>query len=382
MKILSHISQLKNDTEELTPVKKGKKSYYKGFKKVGDGNTRLYPNASMNSHLDYLRITGVCEDVPKFALLADYISKNHTLEFDKPWSPGSQANFFANRIIGSRGWRGGFEILKEGHKVSYMIDLSGEFFEGKSVIDQWRLAKGLKSHFGARATRDDIAVDDPSYSVIPIEQMVKACEDGHNFGFQKIGYHSSGFCKGQQSETYNFGSRESGKFVRVYDHEGECLRFEAEFKRGYANPIFEQFADLERPEEMPDEQWEVELQKFLSSVAIGAIDFRDRGNRKDKIRAGRRDSTRLPFYQEFVDFLGGNHYRIKLEKPVKTILKAVNWVVKQCAPTLSMLKQGLGAKNFNPWLKEVLEKAEDRLSNQQNLWVKEIKLSPGNYMLE
>ena len=380
MKILSHISQLKNDTEELTPVEKGKNSYYKGFAKVGNGNTRLKPITDVESHLDYLRIAGTLSNPQDFALLADYLSKEHSLEFDQPWSPGSRANYFPNRIIGARGIRGGFGILEDG-TVAYMIDLSGEYFEGKKVVDQWLLCAGLDSHYGARATRIDTAIDDPSYAVVPIEQMVNACNDGHNFGFKKVGYHSSGFCRGEQSETYEFGSRESGKFVRVYDHDHESLRFEAEFKRGYANPIFESFARLERPENMTHDEWEIELQKHLASIAVGAIDFRDRGNRKEKSRAGTRDSVRLPFYQEFIDFLGANHYRIKLVKPAKTILKAINWVVRQCAPTLTMLRQGLGWKNFNPWLKNVLTKAEDRLNNQQELWVKEIQKNPKVYML-
>ena len=379
MKILSHIQKLRPQENSLTGVRNSKKAYYRGFDRDGYGNTRLKPIACVESHLDYLRVAGEVESPDEFALLACFISKDYALEFDTPWSPGSAANYYPNRILGSRGIRGGFNIEEEG-TVRYMVDLSGEYFEGMSVVDSWRLLKGLTERFRARGTRIDIAIDDPEYQAIPVKKMVSACQEGYNFGFKKIGYHSSGFCGERQSETFTFGSRESGKFVRVYDHDEECLRFEVEFKRGYANPIFQELGKLERPDGMPDRKWEILLQKQLSSIAVGAIDFRDRGRRKDKGKAGYRDSERLEFYQEFIDFLGASHYRIKLEKPAKTIRKSIDWFVNQCAPTLSMIQLGVGWKNFHPWLREVLKRASLSLDNQKNLWIKEIQKNPKSYL--
>ena len=380
VKLLSHISQAEHKATKSTSVE-SKKACYKGFAKDGHGNTRLKPISYVESHLDYLRIK--IEDISPENLepLICYISKDFVVEMDKPWSPGGGAKYFSNKIISGRGVRGGFDINEENGMVALIIDLPGEYFEGKTVVDQWRLCTGLKLHFGVRATRIDIAIDDPSYLQIPIQQMVEACNDGHNFGFKKIGYHSSGFCGDKQDETYTFGSRDSGKYVRVYDHEGECLRFEAEMKRGYAEPIFETLASMERPEGMSNEDWEVLLQQRLSSITVGALDFRDRGDRQDKSRAGVRDSVRLPFYQKFIDFLGCEHYRIKLEKPSKSIQKAINWFKKQCSPTLSMIEQGLGKNKFDKWLESVLTRASERLDNQKEIWVKEMQSSPQVYAI-
>ena len=137
MKTLSHIQQVENSTEILTPDEKQEKSSFKGFAKGGHGNTRPKPITRVNSHLDYLRVTGILSNPQEFGLLADCITKDYTLEFDSSWSPGSRANFYPNRVVGSRGMRGGFEIDDNGN-VRYMIDLSGEYFDGKSIVDQWR----------------------------------------------------------------------------------------------------------------------------------------------------------------------------------------------------------------------------------------------------
>lgn len=377
---LSHNQEEKNSTVLSKIADKQEKACYKGFAKDGNGNTRLKPIQVVEGHLDYLRVAGSCSDSQEFALLASYISQDYSLEFDTPWSPGRGGNFFPNRIIGSRKVKGGFEIQEDG-SVDYMIDLSGEYFEGKSVVDQWRLVTGLKAKYQGRATRIDCAIDDYSYSVIPIAEMLKACQEGHNFGFRKIGHHSSGFCGEEQRETYEFGSRESGKFVRVYDHDSESLRFEAEFKREYAKQVFEAIAALERPSEMPDEKWEIELQKFFASIAVGAIDFRNRGNRKDKKRAGERDSVRLEFYQNFIDFLDCQHFRMKLKKPAKSILKSINWIIRQCSPVLSTIQQGMGKINFVEWLNDKLFEASYRLDKEKEIWIKDMQRNPRMYMI-
>lgn len=395
MKLLSHTSQLRSKTKK-SPKSESRKSHYKGFARDGSGNTRPNPNVKLKSvvdcssnnddmgfiqsHIDYLRIRLVGISPETFESLTAFISGDFVIEMDTFWSPGSGVVGYPNKLIGARGAMGGFYVDDETGLISTMISLSGEYFEGINVVDQWRLCLGLIFRFNVRVTRLDTAIDDPSYFAIPIADMVEACEQGHNFGFKKIGYHSSGNAGDCQRETRTFGSRESGKFVRAYDHDGECLRLEAEFKRGYPQPILEGFAKLERPDGMSNKDWEVELQKYLSSVTVGAIDFRDRGNRKDKTRAGRRDSVRLPFYQNFIDLLQTVHYRVKLPKRTKSISKSIEWVKRQCAPTLSMIYEGMGKFNFNIWLKDTLDNGTERLNNEKHIWIKDIQRNPKMYM--
>lgn len=354
--------------------------------KDGNGNTRLKPKNTLEAHLDYYRCHKGAITYDEFQLIINFIIKEHVVEFDRPWSPGAGAVFFPHKVIGTRGVVGGFNVDDDG-LYSFMIDLPGEYFQGMSATDQWRLMMGLHVRYKVKCSRIDIAIDDPTYSIIPVDEMRKACNDKLNFGFRKMIWYEGGICGEHLSGTLGMGSRNSGKYVRVYDHSRECMRYEVEFKRGYAQPVFEQLATLSRKEYddtgnnissqsegniSSSDNWDIDVQKTMASIAIGAIDFRDRGNRKDATRAGVRDSKRVDFYQQFIDKIDVIPFKIRVSCPAKTITKTLEWVKRQCAPTLAMLVEGFGRHNFNLWMKEIVENGSGRLNNQKQLWANEI----------
>ena len=354
--------------------------------KDGNGNTRLNPRDTPETHLDYFRIRKDAITYDEFQLIINFIMKEHVVEIDRPWSPGAGAVFFPHKVIGVRGFVGGFNVDDDG-LYSFMADMPGEYFQGMSATDQWRLMMGLHVRYKVKCTRIDIAFDDPTYSIIPFDEMKKACEQGFNFGFRNYETHASGKCGESLLKTLGMGSRNSGKYVRAYDHNGECMRYEVEFKRRYAQPVFEQLASLERGgyddignnvSSQPQgnlsssDNWDINVQKTMASIALGAIDFRDRGTRKDAIRAGFRDSKRVDFYQQFIDKIGIVPFKVRLPCPSRTITKTLEWVKRQCAPTLAMLTEGMGRHSFNLWMKEIVENGSQRLSNQKQLWANEI----------
>ena len=377
VKTLSHTLQEKNGSKLPSTDNSSTVPYYSSTEKDGNGNTRLKPIADLEVHVDYVRVRKDNILPQEFELLINYISRNNTVEIDKPWSPGAGAVYFPHRVIGTHGVVGGFEFTEDG-LYNLMIDLPGAYFESKSAVDQWNLIRGLYHCYSVRCTRIDLAIDDYSYQLIPLNEMTVACSKKQNFGFRKHRTILDGDAGENRARTEYFGSRNSGKMVRVYDHDGECHRFEAEYKRGFAQPIFEELAILER--NCSGEDWDKEVQKKIASIAVGAIDFRDRGNRKDKSRVGLRDSHRLDFYQQFMDNIKASHCKIRLLKPEKSIRKTLNWVKRQCAPTLSMLFDGFGRHEFNLWMKEVIEIGSERMSNQKNLWSSEIQKNRQIYL--
>jgi hypothetical protein len=362
--------------------------------KDGAGDTRLKPKNQFETHLDYLRIRKDAITHTDFQMLVEFIMGDCTLEFDRPWSPGAGAIFFPHKVIGTHGVVGGFNVDEEGLYYT-MIDIPGGYFEGKNATDQWRLIQGLYHRYQVKCTRIDIAFDDYSYSMIPLAEMIEACDKKQNFGFRNRNKAANWICGEKSKDTEYFGSRNSGKMVRVYDHLSECLRYEAEFKRQYAQPVFSLLASLERDVDNPSsitdksgnpwnfpssDNWDINVQRTMASVAFGAIDFRDRGTRKDSSRAGFRDSKRVSFYQEFIDKINVIPFRVRLSKPAKTILKTLEWVKRQCAPTLAMFAESFGRHEFNLWMREVVSHGSERLNNQKMLWVKEIERNKKLYL--
>ena len=298
-------------------------------------------------------------------------------------------------MIGVEGIKGGFNINEDTQQIDLMLEMSGQYFEGISLIDQWRLLTGLYFRFNVSVKRIDLAVDDYSFSQIPVDEMRKAWEDGNNFYFKNYKYIESGSNRNNLEKTHYFGSRESSKLVRVYNHKGKCLRFETEFKKDLANEIYELIANVSRDWTDQEigletiEHWveslnkfnknidkeslvkslhgcngdfELILQKVISSMAVGCIDFRDKSSRKDRNKASYKDTVRLSFYQQFMEKVG---CEIKIVVPRKksNIQKTVAWMQRQVAKSLSVIRDGLGGVKFIEWYNQLMAIGRDKQNN-------------------
>lgn len=356
----------------------------------GTSNTRLKPITGLYCHCDYLRIRRNQIPMDTFVLLLEFLDQKLSCEMDKPWSPGGFAVYYENRIEGIEGIRGGFTVDDDGC-VSVMIDLSGVYFKQLTPVDQWRLFRGLHYTYQMKCSRIDLAIDDYTYSVIPVDEMWEAANARCNFGFRKSKLVDSGNCGEERAVTMYYGSRESGKLVRTYDHDAECMRFEAEFKRAYSNDIFTRIATLERPDlfnntggdatnikifHTSDNSWSNTIQKTIASLAVGAIDFRHRRRSDGTTRGGFRDTTRCDFYQLLLDKIEVEPCRVRLHKQPRTIRKSLDWVKRQVAPTLATLAGGLGRHKFNLLIQEIVQEGELRMDKLKQLWELEIKEHP------
>ena len=356
----------------------------------GGGKTRLKPIANLAVHLDYLRFRAENLTTQAFESLLNFTIDNYGVKMYQPWTPGGGAVWYEHKLIGINGFVGGFTTNSDG-LISCMVDLSGSYFEQLDLIGQWRLLLGLTNAYGVKCSRIDIAIDDPTYSVIPVSKMRKAWERGENFGFRKHRYIESGETPEDLKKSWYFGSRESGKCNRIYDHEGECMRHETEFKRGYAQEVMLEITEIKRPdftasmqlddcEEDDPEKRKLEfvniISKKLASIVLGSMDFRNRGNREDRSRAGYRDSERLDFYQEYIDFVCGETYKVTAPRPSRSLTKTVDWMKRQVASTLSMMQAGLGRFNFNIWLQDLVLYGEERRDKLKDMWIAEMRRNP------
>ena len=267
---------------------------------------------------------------------------------DETFCLSDKSLWFEKTFISSKGIKGGFTVNKQAGMVDVMVCFYGQYFKNKTVVDTWRLITGLYHAYECHCSRIDIAIDDYTYQVIPVKEMVEATQNGDKFFFRK---HEPLVKDGKRTDA--FGSRTSDHYTRIYDHKGEFLRNETEFKGKAARVVFEKFAILERdwfhdlssrgskakfsdelsvrPCEDEINNWletvnfntevinqkqliqlahkcqgsfDLFLQKILGSIAVSAIDFRDRSVRKDRNKASCRETQRLGFYQEFIKQVG------------------------------------------------------------------------------
>lgn len=353
----------------------------------GRGNTRLIPETPakvgrLDAHLDYLRFTATVGSLAALQELCRFLFwENYQLSIGDGWSAGKGAVRFPNGLTADFGARGGWRFHAETSDgvpvdltdglptddsvpVDVMVDLPGEYWRAQGTIGAWRMLLGLKHAFGVRASRIDLAIDDFGFDRIPVDEMVAATKSGNGMFFCKYqlieNYDSR---RRRECKTHYFGSRESGKMVRIYDHVFEdgvtkAHRMETEFKRGYATKIFDELASIERE---CDGDYEMEdcFQRAISSYVTGSIDFRDKSVRKDKSKASAKDCPRLKFWQAFINEIG-DCVRVKLDPVIKTVEKSVKWLKRSVAPTLSAFYQSLSSVDRIGFISNLVEIGSER----------------------
>ena len=397
--------------------------------KDGFGNTRPKSNPQLSVHLDYLRII-LKLPLEDLDVLLNFVGYKYIgIRPEIPWTAGAGSMWYENTITSPEGINGGYTIDSESNTVDVMLDFSGQYFSGKSVTDQWRILQGLKYRFDADCSRIDLAIDDPTYSLIPVVKMREEANRGNNFRFKNYRQVASGKCGEKLTITDYYGSRNSGKMVRVYDHKQVCMRFECELKRGYSRAVFNLLATTERKFiycihairnsmdadmtalkkeygsdcmdammdwyqlisnkhinigselvgkcfENSNGDFEVILQKIIGSIAVSAIDFRDKSKFREKGNASYRDTSRLDFYQEFMDLLGGE---IKINAPRKEskIENAARWLGRQASKTMYIFKQALTVEEWQDFMFTFFKKGEEKMTLADYKVVSYLRDNPG-----
>jgi hypothetical protein len=323
------------------------------------------PSAFYN-HSDYLRITFQGLNESQFKQVLTLIDDKHiTLEPNKDWSCGSEANRYKNKITSPTGLEGGYNINPSNsyqNQLSLydvMIDLRGTYFANLTPIEQYRLLCSLNQIPSCKFTRFDCAIDDYSYQQIPVNEMIKAHQQGNYFGYQKHTYTATDDGSGSDKTTHYFGSRKSPKYVRVYDHKGKCKRMEAEFKGSHAQEAVAKIISLQQGESSELEFSKV-IQQTLGGMTVGIIDFRDKSKLKNQSKAARSKTSRLPFYQEFIDGVGAN-ISIKPEKQdsrFEPLEKMLDWLFKSVSKPLAKAYLACGEDSI--W--RLIEHGKSRLT--------------------
>lgn len=338
-------------------------------------------------NLDYLSIkTSIhpdrLEDFWKYVSDCNYIRYE-----ERPASNGSH-EYYENRIEGTCGIYGGDTLNAETGFYDCFARIPGKFFEGKDAWRTWTYCVGLHQAYGCRATRLDIAVDDHYENAIPLKEMIEASDAKCNFHFRHRKTVSSGSCGEERDTTEYFGSRESSSYARIYRHffavGSWAMRYEAEFKRALAARIFDEYCTLDfelDPSESPDiiqeavQSYDVQLQQWLGSIAVGCIDFRDKSSRKDESKASIKDTVRLSFWQEFIDLIG-SAIRFRAATVNRSVEKSCRFLSRQVSGVLAAFRQGLGGFNFFRFMREIEEVGDRKLGRAHAVLIEDLKRDP------
>lgn len=352
----------------------------------GKNDKKVNDNLKIDCRLDFLTIKANFDSQKSLSLLLEYAFNSQPYLIENiSWSAGRGAKKFDNRIHTLGGGTGGVSYHDENNQAGeIMLQLPGEYWSQFDSVRQHNICYALKNIFHCTVTRLDIAIDDYSKEIVPIKQMIQATENLNVAGFHAEKYKLVSSRKKVYSDdkktfkihpidTHYFGSRQSEKFVRVYIHPFaggvESLRYEVEFKRVSANKIFEIIADYPYDKNESRENNLVNISQNLASIALGAIDFVDRGLTRNpdgswdvasKVMHLSR-CQRFDWWQNCINIIAdGLTLKIKKGSPVKSIEKTVNWLKRQVVPSLASLMIGGGVNQIHSQLQFIYENIINR----------------------
>jgi Replication initiation factor len=300
--------------------------------------SRMVEDYDLYHHLDWLSMTGYVENI-------DDVEATILKYFDTwvDWSNATSgiAGHFWQAIAKSPT---GIRICKnyeDGLVCQVRVEIPGNPLAYISGDESWQLCKDLHG-LGLRCTRFDWAMDDYLRG-LDFDLILEACDAGRFARCRVIKPHIKFVAgEGKVIEGFSCGSRQSDKFVRIYDKEiesrgtdnyADCIRYEAEFKGAYAEKIFEEFLTAPSVEIAFD---------LAAKYSLGCVDFIDRVDPHLNL------CPVVSWWQSFIDAVGGKkRMRVSRVQPfADKVGRIINYHKRQVAKGLAILHECLGDCRF------------------------------------
>jgi Replication initiation factor len=211
----------------------------------------------------------------------------------------------------------------------YFVDLNGSALASISLDSVRTLLICAQCEYQFTANRIDIALDFPLQSPrLSLRYWEGFIEDGLLVGYRtvrRVMTHGGN----RPGTTVYLGSRESDRFVRIYDKniDGvDCDRLEVEFKRTRALWVTQQIVALPL----------VELPTFLNGVVCGQINFARSRSDVEFFRIYKYGAVSVPAVQLHLD----------IEKSIA--------FVRRHSATFAMLEEFMGGRKYDEFMRSVL----------------------------
>lgn len=279
---------------------------------------------------------------------------------DRPHFNGRQFEHFVRSVRGcSLHWN------ENVCGIDCMIMLNGQTLAGaKDQYHAWQILFSL-SKFTVRCNRLDLNADFGNYEVMSElrQDMDDAFLQGNFSGFRKSPKAQSREWKDGKliiDETFYMGSRESNKFMRMYDryrdNGDKYMRFEGEYKGKAAHDIFSFCLSTFRAVDSPS-SFESLFGQLFRDILFNSVDFLLKTN-KNLNRC-----ERLPFWKEFMEYIQAQPFKLPSLKKEKIIQKSFEWIARQVEPTLALINEFLGEQAFKEYLGAILRSGKRRLTD-------------------
>ena len=278
-------------------------------------------------------------------------------------------------------------LKKYGDRVKIFLSISGENLRAIGLEGQFRLLMAINATkfdllFPSRArkyqevkiaakgnrrwkcNRIDIGCSDFEKK-LPVDNLIEALKNKNYSGFEN----RKQFHDFESFGTLNLGARTSQRFTRAYD---ECAktgglrdahRVEAEFKDMLAHITYGMVLDQINERDHDFSLIEDSAYQFLKELVFGGIDFVDRTSNREEKETHLDRCERFDWWQEYLDYVDVSGIKIPLPSFKKTIEAKMEYVIKQVAPTLALLKKAFG-DSYPEWISRIVEQGGERISRE------------------
>ena len=288
---------------------------------------------SFTSHFDYFRCHAPSLSFESFnSLISLLLSRFKHLDSQQGYYSLCQGIKSCEYQLSSlRGLRLIYNQSLEGYS-NLWLDLSGKFFSDYSAYQSVVFMKELHKIL-PRVSRIDTAIDfyNPNFSVSDIRYH---CVNKMYSGFIDNMYISSySQTRDKYYDTITLGSRESGKYTRIYDtfpkHNFEGIRVECEYKRDMSRSLFDRILTIEGQTALND----LIINSTLKHINFHSVPVENRILLQSNI---------APFWSEILKCCNGSWDKLKVVKEAPTLKKTFDWLQRQCSKSLAVLKDCYG----------------------------------------
>lgn len=249
-------------------------------------------------------------------------------------------------------------------KGRLLIQLNGKSLHPLNFLERTDIVHTLLEESDSRITRIDMALDDYQRT-ITFEQLHEVQDKDNYSGFSTCGISASKKRGCARGNTYYFGSRNSGNFLRIYDKavetngEIDAIRLELESKQGRAEQVGKMIQTIGYNEQ--------QLKQLFLDLITGCVNFIER--RTDTTNLDRM--KRLDWWQQFLDFVAAVPLKFSLPKPERTLDKTRTWMNRQVCTSLAMIREVYGERQFQQFIRQLLSDGFHRFTTYHKAVVKQ-----------